>query len=154
QSVPVRIVANNEGSLYVVRGAQGWPLVPVAVDDLISPVQGQLGIGDEIDGTLPPPPEEFSPGTGTVDVLPDGSLYLVRVATAYPLVPDVISDADMPAITWGDPISGKLPPELWTGQAQSAPGGSLKGTINCDAGFLLGQGVVSYRCDDGEYQLN
>jgi hypothetical protein len=127
QPVPVRVVVNDEGSLYIVRGGYGWPLVPSPLDELNPPAPAPAlrDIGDEIDGTIAPP-VAFTPGdvgivqSGAVDVLPDGSLYLLRSGAAYPLVPDAMSDADVTALTLGDQIDGILPRELWTDQQSTA----------------------------------
>ena len=45
-----RVVQTSDGSLYVVRGANAWPLVPDQIDDA---ELGTLTLGAEVDGTLP-----------------------------------------------------------------------------------------------------
>ena len=50
QPAPPRVVQGSDGSLYVVQGANAWPLVPDQIDDA---ELGALNLGAEVDGTLP-----------------------------------------------------------------------------------------------------
>jgi hypothetical protein len=50
QPIQARVVQSGDGSLYLVQGANVWPLVPDPIDDA---ELATLSLGAEVDGTLP-----------------------------------------------------------------------------------------------------
>jgi hypothetical protein len=169
----LRAVQSSTGALFLTAGPNAWPVVPDQIGDADL---AALSRESEIDGAFPAGPLLVPPRPQMIVQGSDGTLYLVHGVAAWPLVPDQITDSDLAALNLGSEIDGTIPSGLGSGVAAPLPGSRSGSTpvtqdnsavtqpqggnsqsqvITCSAGHLLGQGVVSYVCDDGfVYQVN
>jgi hypothetical protein len=119
QPATVRLVQGTDGALYLVQGTDAWPIVPAQYPDEVLatiPIQG------EVHGTLPTIPRHVPPRPPTLGQGSDGTLYIVDESSAWSLVPDPISDAELASLNVGDEIAdGSITLDLTGGTAPTGP---------------------------------
>ncbi len=130
---PPHVVQTSAGDLYVVDGSKRYALQVHGISD--SDLTA-LDIWDEIWAVVPVRPTQ----PVRIVVASDGTLYLAQNGSAWPLVPDSISDSALASLTSAGELDGLIPAATAPLANEAPPPQDLVGKWGMTQGTGAGNG--------------